>query len=128
MKVFVYKDNFCDPGKNIGTCRGFGSSVDVDAYVKFWAVSINPAHISRYRIFVTNDDIDFASLDHYVLFNEYLQSSENGKIEEINILALARDCNEKVIAIEKRRSAARLAAEKQKKERPPQEPFPKSLS
>lgn len=113
MKVFIYKNGLCDPAKKIGTCRQFGDTTSVDDFIRFFVASIDPRFIKNWRIFVTNDEVEFHEVDHFVLMDEpYGLGLGKEKVKEINIYEWAKDCNSAVQKIEARRTQAKAQAEK----------------
>lgn len=92
MKVYLYKDGLCDPLRNIGACRQLSNASEVDKYVKLFVGMMNTKHISRFRIFITDDDVEFSEVDHYVFMDEPIgREGRMKKIEEVDIVALKRD-------------------------------------
>ena len=71
----------------------------------------------RYRIFITNDEIEFSEVDHYVLMDDvYGLDQSIHKIKEIPVWQRAAECNTAIAAIDKRRSEAKAAMDKKLKE------------
>jgi hypothetical protein len=97
MIVYIYDNGLCDPVKQIGTARQFDNIRDVDAFIKFFVASMSTKVIrwARFRIFVTDNDVGFMDMDHWVLMNEQLTVGSKKAIEEIDITMLAYDCNDK---------------------------------
>lgn len=111
MIVYIYKNSFCDPAKNIGTCRQFGDAKEVDDFINFFVASINPIYMSNWQIFITNDDVNFPEVDHFALFNEPLLPGKN-RIKEVDVPALASQVNIKFAEALKKRDEARAKAAK----------------
>lgn len=108
MKVYVYKNGLCDPANKIGTCRQFATSADVDEYIGMFVHAIKIQHINNYRIFVTNDEVDFVTVDHYVLMHESLWAGQslNTRIKEINLIEVRRQVDEmfnKLLSVKEKR-------------------------
>jgi len=117
MILYIYKNLMCDPGKNIGTAKQFARSEDLDAFLDMFCASIVPKAVANYRIFITNDDIDFTAMDHHVLMDDmYGLDHEVHKIKEVPVWSRSVRCNQAIAAIDRRRSEARAAAEKHLKE------------
>jgi hypothetical protein len=97
MIVYIYDNGLCDPVKQIGTARQFDNIRDVDAFVKFFVTSMSAKVIrqARFRIFITDNDVGFMDMDHWVLMNEPLIVGSKKIIEEVDITMLAYDCNDK---------------------------------
>lgn len=81
--LYIYKGGLCDPTKNIGVARKFPTSKDLDDYVEFFAASIKPEAMHNYKAYVANDEVDFEAIDHYVLFNDYLNIGDSVRIKEV---------------------------------------------
>lgn len=120
MKLYIYKNGLCDPGKNIGIAKQFSRADDIDAYIKMFCASIDPRYIKNWRIFITNDEVDWEAVDHFVLMNEPLgfDFTNTNKIQEVDVWQIACECNVQIAAIDKRRRKARELAEKINKEKP----------
>lgn len=104
MKLFIYHNELCDPQRNIGTAKQFTLASDVDAFINFFVASMAPKAMPNYRIFVTNDEVDFVEVDHFVLMDEPMGFMDNVvKIKEINIYEIAKEVNTEYQAIHARR-------------------------
>jgi len=91
----------CDPAKGIGTAKQFDKAEDLEAYVNFFVASLKPSGFMNWRMFITNDFMEFSEVDHFVLMDDYLSSGSNKEtIEEINIKDVAREVNSTFIAQE----------------------------
>ncbi len=113
MILYLYHNNLCDPLKNIGVCRQFHRAKDLDDYVKFFVVSLLPKFFTNWRIFVTNDTVEFVEVDHHVLIDEpYKLGLNRERIKELDIHEIAREVNKTYKRLMKRRDEARLEAEK----------------
>jgi hypothetical protein len=98
MRLFLYHEGLCQPEKGIGHARQFDSSDDLDAFLHFFVVSIKEDVLYRWRAFITNDDVDWAAVDHFALFGEpiHIITRYSGKIEEVELPALWRDLTGKL--------------------------------
>lgn len=64
----------------------------MDKYVKLFVGMMNTKHISRFRILITDDDVDFVEADHYIFMDEPIGlEGRMKKIEEVNLVELKRD-------------------------------------
>lgn len=95
MIVYIYKNNLCDPARKVGTARQFGNIQDVDVFVKMFVASINPEFLSNWRVFITNDNVEFPEVDHYVMMDEPLGLGLNHahRIKELDMVLLALEFN-----------------------------------
>ena len=109
MKIYIYKNGLCDPAKNIGVARRFYKVNEVDDYINMFVASIDPKYLSNWRIFITDDNIEFAAVDHYVLMGEPL-TILLGNIEEVDVLERAKHCNQRVKDKEAARQRSLLKA------------------
>lgn len=117
MILYVYKNLLCDPAKNIGLAKQFSNSEDLDAFLDFFCASIMPRAVPTYRIFITNDDVDFNAMDHFVLMDDvYGLDQSVHKIEEVNVWQRSVQCNQAIAAIDKRRSEEKARMDKKLKE------------
>lgn len=117
MKIFIYKNGMCDPSKNMGVARQFAKSEDLDAYLDMFCASMAPRATHNYRIFITNDDVEFNDMDHFVLMDDmYGLEQDIHKIEEVPVWARAVQCNQTIAAIDKKRSLAKAASDKHLKQ------------
>lgn len=117
MKVYVYKGGLCDPVRGIGTCRQFTHSDDVDAYVRLFCASLDPKHLRNWGVYITNDEVEFHEVDHFVLMDEpYGLAIGASKIKTVNIFDVMKECNKTVIALEKIRSNRQAKADSSVKE------------
>jgi hypothetical protein len=109
--LYVYKNSLCDPVRDIGMCRKFGSAKDVDDYLDLFIASVQPRYINNYRAFITNDDVEFEEVDSYVLMNEPLRAQLTQRIKEDNLWQRALHCNTALqAAVERREQAIKRAA------------------
>lgn len=117
MKLYIAKNNLCDPARNVGIAKQFALAKDIDEYIKFFVASIQPRYLSNWRILITNDDIGFEDIDHYLLFDEKigLEFTGNNKIKEVNIIDIAKDVNEAFQRRERAREQAKALADKERK-------------
>lgn len=112
--LYIYKNELCDPVRNVGVCRKFGAAADLDAYMKTFVASVDPQYMSNYRIFITNDNIEFAAVDHYVLMDDNYNLDIISKgIDEVNIKEIALEVNTMFAANEKRRAKEKKRAKEQ---------------
>lgn len=96
MRLFIYKNNFCDPERNIGVARQLPSAKEVDMYVEGFLRSATRKSImlGQWRMFVTNDDVEFAEVDHHVLMDEpYKLGLGADRIKELDVRAAWLDLN-----------------------------------
>ena len=113
MKLYIYKNNLCDPSRNIGVARQLPTSKEVDEYINLFVASLDPKYFSNWRIFITNDEVEFVEVDHYVLIDEPYKLGLNGnRIKEISVKDIAHNVNVKFMAVEKRRSKRKAEADK----------------
>lgn len=121
MRVYLYRQGLCDPGKNIGAARLLPTAKDVDDYINLFVASCKPEALYHWRAFVTNDTVDFSAVDHFSLFNEKigLEFTGGNEVKEVNLFDVAKEVNERFKAMDKRRSEAKAAAVKAAKEKPP---------
>ena len=118
--LYIYRNELCDPAQNIGTCRQFQHSVDLDAYVNLFVASIEPRYLGNYRIFITNDEVEFQAVDNYVQMNEHLLADgakTRRSIIEVNVKERALEVNAEFIAKETARQLAMKAVDKRIKKR-----------
>jgi hypothetical protein len=102
MKLYIYRNGLCFPEKKIGTARQFGTSADVDAFMKMFVASCKPESLKQYRAFVTNDEVEFQEVDHYVAFNDaFGVLSTINRVKELDLLEIAQECNTLVQQAEK---------------------------
>jgi len=117
MRLYLYKNNFCDPGADppIGTARQFTTAKQVDDYIKFFVASLNPEYINQWRAFVTDDTVQFQELDHYVMFDgDNLNIGQDlSLIHEINLWNVAIEVNQKLKANLKRIRDTKLTIDQQ---------------
>lgn len=113
MKVYIYHNGLCDPGKKIGTAKQFAHAKDIDDWIKMFCVSIQPKFWRNWRIFITNDEVDFDAVDHFVLMNEPLgfDYTNTNKIKEVDVWQIMCETNAQVAAVDKRRRKAKEMAE-----------------
>ena len=121
MKVYVYKNGLCDPAHKIGTCRQFAMSVDVDEFVGMFVYNIERQYLSNYRIFITNDEVDFIEMDHYVLMNEniFAGQSLHKKIREVNLIQVRREVDHLFDSQLKKQEEIRMKIEMDRKKKGP---------
>ena len=106
MIVYIYKNNLCDPARNVGAARQFSAAEDVDAYINMFVASLNPKFFSNWRIFIADDCVEFSAIDHYVLIEDaYGLSFAKQAFEEVNIKERARHVNLAYMKQEKARNA-----------------------
>lgn len=110
MKVYIYHNGLCDPNKNIGMAKQFADAEDIDDYINLFCSHIDPKFMNHWRIFITNDEIDFMAVDHFVLMNEHLTESIGKKIEEIDVKSRALVGNVELISRERKLSEKREKA------------------
>lgn len=110
MRLFVYYNELLDPAKGIGIAKQFANAKDLDAYVQFFVVSIKPNLISNWRMFITNDEVEFHEVDHLVQTDDHYRNAN--RIKEVDVYQVARECNAAVAAIDKRRSKAKAQLDK----------------
>ncbi len=93
MKLYIYRDGLCDPAKNFGLAKQFGTADDLDAFLNFFVVSIKPDALFHYRAFITNDEVEWDAIDHFSLHGEPLGlvTRWTGKIEEVPVAKLFAD-------------------------------------
>lgn len=103
MKLYIYKDGFCDPENNIGHVRQFEVAEDLDDFLMLLVGSMKLGSIGKFRAFTTNDDVEFQEVDHFVLFNEPLNIKLKDSIREINLFPIAKEANEVFKRLDKRR-------------------------
>lgn len=112
MKLYIYKNNLCDPVRNIGVARLFNKGKDIDEYIRLFVASIKPRYLTQYRAFIANDEVEFIDIDHYVLMGESIRTLVGApKFQEIDLFDAALEVNTQLKAIEKRHRKARKAAE-----------------
>ena len=120
MKVYIYKNGLCDPATDTGIAKQFATGADLDAFVNMFCASINPKFIRSWRIFITNDEVPWEEVDHFVLMNEPMgfDFTNSQKIKEVDVWTVACECNAQIGAIDKRRRKAKAMAEQINKEKP----------
>lgn len=117
MILWIYKNSFCSPQDNVGVCRRFKSSKDVDAYLSFFVASCQSTKLFQYRAFVGNDDVEFSEVDNIVFMDEPIGLSVSAKrIKEINLWDVGVAYNKHIAQIDAHRKRAREQAQKQAKE------------
>ena len=113
MKLYIYKNGLCDPARDIGIAKEFLVGKDLDDYVDLFCASIDPKYISNWRIFITNNEVSFAAVDHFVLMDEhYGLDQKESHIQEVDVKAKCLEVNIAVKARHDRLEEARNAAEK----------------
>ena len=104
MKLYIYKNNLCDPAHDIGVARQFPEASTLDEYVRMFVSSIEPKFMSNWRIFITNDEVSFEDVDHHVLMDEpYGLAINPNHIEEVDVKTIALECNKKVAELDAQR-------------------------
>ena len=122
MIVYIYKNGLCDPSKNIGAARKMSSARQADDYINLFCASLDPRYIKNWRIFVTNDTVEWTEVDHFVLMGESLYigvPKSSHRVQEIDVRERCKEVNEKLIRQEKRRAEAMEKAVKKAKNKPP---------
>ncbi len=113
MILWGYHNGLCDPVKNIGICRQFGTARDVDDYLELFIASLEIKFFKNWQMYVTNDNVPFEEMDHHVLFNEpYGLSIDKDKFNRVDIEEVARRVNAVFMLVEKKRSARKAKVEK----------------
>ena len=112
MILYIYKDGLCDPARKIGVARQFSSAKDLEEYGKLFVASLNPVFLKNYRIFIANDEVQFADIDNFVLMNETLSLNIMSKFQEIDIFSIAKEVNEKFKRMDKHRTERLALAKK----------------
>lgn len=126
MRLYIYKNGFCDPEHNIGIAKFFPEAKELDEYIKFFCASIDPKFISNWRIIIADDVIEWDAVDHFINFGEVLSGNNKQGIEEVNVKEIMLACNKHYQEIEKARTEARAKADKAADEfkARPTEPYP----
>lgn len=112
MKVYIYKNGLCDPNSGTGIAKQFGNSEDLDDYVNLFCSNIDPRFMKNWRIFIANDEVGFAELDHFVLMDEHITETVGKKVEEVDVYARALTGNVELLSRDKK-----LAERKEKARR-----------
>ena len=101
MRLYVYFNDTCMPEKNIGDARYFKDGNELTKTIVDIVKQMAGRDVSKYRVFVTEDDIQFDSLDHFVLFDDEFKIGDRKKIEELPLKELSEEYNAEVIARKK---------------------------
>tara|TARA_R110000765_G_scaffold201235_1_gene306648 strand:- start:881 stop:1159 length:279 start_codon:yes stop_codon:yes gene_type:complete len=90
----------------------FEAAADLDAYLKFFVASMAVSGLNNWRAFVTNDNIDFEAVDHFVLMDEeYGLGINKDKVSEINLKDIKKDIDKVYSEANAKREAAKKAAQ-----------------
>ena len=91
MKMFGYYNGLCDPLNDVGFARAYSRAEELDADLfRFCrqSVSARELRLKQWRVFVTNDDVGFDEVDHYVLMDEPMTTTiGEPRIREIDLPA-----------------------------------------
>ena len=107
MKVYVYKNGLCmphhtDPKKSSGTIKTFQKASEVDDYINTLCISMSLLAHRQFRVFISNDDVDQSSIDHYVIMEDnYDLDMVTKNFKEVNTIEVAAACDERLKARQK---------------------------
>jgi hypothetical protein len=107
MKVYVYKNGLCmphhtDPKKSSGTIKTFQKASEVDDYINTLCISMSLLAHRQFRVFISNDDVDQSSIDHYVIMDDnYDLDMVTKNFKEVNTIEVAAACDERLKARQK---------------------------
>lgn len=107
----------CDPGTKAGIAKQFDNSEDLDDWINFFCSNLDPKFFKSWRIFITNDNVDFPTLDHYVLMDEYMEINDSKGIEEVVIHERALTGNTELLSRTRKLSELREKASRASIER-----------
>lgn len=96
MRLWIYKNNLCDPARNVGFAKQFHTARDVDEWLYMFikVLPLKTMLLKTYRAFVTNDEVTFEEVDHFVLMDEpYGLSINADKIKELDLQAMWKEVN-----------------------------------
>lgn len=116
MRLYLYKNGLCDPAKNIGVARLFSRASDIDEYLQMFCASAKPETLKNWRAFITNNEVEFTEVDHYVLMGDPLGIVN--KVKEVDLYEIAGVVNRILQEKEKRRQAALERAKKVAENKP----------
>ena len=104
MKVYVYKNNLClpnpkDPKKSSGTIKTFQKAKEVDDYINTLCISMSLLAHRQFRVFISNDEVEQSSIDHYVIMEDnYDLDMVTKNFKEVNTIEVAAACDERIKA------------------------------
>ena len=91
MKLFGYFCGQCDPIRDIGFARAYSKADELDKDLFLFCktmITARELRLKQWRVFVTNDDVTFDEVDHFVLFDEPMDIvSGPPRIREIDLNA-----------------------------------------
>jgi hypothetical protein len=102
MKVYVYKNNMCDPKAKLGTVKTFQKAKEVDDYINTLCISMSLLAHRQFRVFISNDEVEQSSIDHYVIMEDnYDLDMVTKNFKEVNTIEVAAACDERLKARQK---------------------------
>jgi hypothetical protein len=91
-----------DPKKSSGTIKTFQKASEVDDYINTLCISMSLLAHRQFRVFISNDDVDQSSIDHYVIMDDnYDLDMVTKNFKEVNTIEVAAACDERLKARQK---------------------------
>ena len=115
MKVWIYKNGFCEPSLDIGSVKQFKLAEDADAWIDQFIAMCDHNKFNNWEIYVTNDSVEFERMDTYVNIDVHYDLLESvtlaADITTIDIRERAEVVNEgykkKLLAIARAKANAK---------------------
>jgi len=97
MKVYVYKNGMCDPKAKLGTVKTFQKAKEVDDYINTLCISMSLLAHRQFRVFISNDEVEQSSIDHYVIMEDnYDLDIVKKNFKEVNTIEVAAACDKRL--------------------------------